>query len=290
MNWHEDPMKQAIANIDERKAERERETIESAYKKVTENIDGTAINPEDMSPPYSPEEIAKDKKYVEEIEREFVKNSESEKENLKYAIVLEGIVLDQITTNGWLGEHARARKTSRYDDIKNGIDIIVEFKKEDIFSHHVGLAIDATFGNPTLIQKKIQSVLDGIKNGELAKLKYFETENYKGVLNNIPRVIIGVDRRHVSELASLWNDDERQKELKKHPSQRIFLREAIRQLDFFAEFAIKEGKEELAPIFKQNAQILRSISSEKNMEGITTDTYEDDRVFNSILEQSSTQK
>jgi len=279
-----------MSNSNDIRAEIERNTINRAYEKAVSVAEKTTIRPEDISPPYSPEEIAEDKRYVEKRERDFEKNPESEKENLKYATVLEGIVLDQITTNGWLGKNAQARKTSRYDDIKNGIDIVVEFQKEDIFSHHVGLAVDATFGNPTFVQKKIQDVLDNIKKGKLAELKYFETKNYKGVLKNIPRVIIGVDRRHVLELATLWSNIEEREKLEKHPAQRIFLREAIRQLDFFAEFASKEGQKELVPIFEQNAKILRDISSEKSMAGITTDEYADDRVFNSILKESSPQK
>ena len=55
---------------------------------------------------------------------------------------------NKLKVNNWLGPEATAIKSSRYDDIKNGVDNIVEFhKEEDFSSSHLALAIDETFSH-----------------------------------------------------------------------------------------------------------------------------------------------
>src|SRR3989344_6211954 len=101
--------------------------ITGIYEKATKEIEIDRINPDDFIDLYDTE---KDKKYVAEMEQKFAKNSSPDKqESLKLATIFEAIVHQHAELSDWLGPNASTIKTSKYDDIKNGVDSIVEIKE-----------------------------------------------------------------------------------------------------------------------------------------------------------------
>lgn len=283
MRFGENPERQAIANSLDITNERENFVIDNAYKRAESIIEKSAIDPQKFISDYPAKDLSKDMEYVRRIQEDI--KSKPIDTNKKCATVLEAIVLDEISNGGWFGQSAKAKKTSLYDDYHNGIDMILTFK-EDALSSHIGLAIDATFGNSAIISEKINRVVEGIQRGKLAEIKYFETENYRGILKNIPRIIVGVDRKHVVSLAGMWVDPTEREKLSAHPTQRVLLREGIRQLEYFAIVAKKAGKNELTPIFEQNADILRRVARYKGVQGINAGNYDKDGVLATIEQLS----
>lgn len=238
-----------------------------------------------FAPPYDKNEVEEDLAYVERVRQDI--EAKGEDENKKYADVLEGLAFYGINNAGWFGADSRVRQTSPYDDYKNGIDLIAEFKDGGVYAHQTGLAIDATFGNEQVIAEKIKRIETDIQKGTLSRVKYFETENYKGMLENVPRVIVGISRAHVAEMARLWNDPRERERLQTHPAQRVFLRETLRQLEYFTQVAKRsEQSQHLVPIFEQDAEVVRSIARQKSVEGVHIDPYSDDRVLGTILKHS----
>ena len=259
--------------------EREDIVIDNAHSRAISIIERDAIDLQRFVTPDNTKDIARDMEYVRRKQEYFA--LEPDDGSRKYATVLEAIILDGISNSGWFGQSTKARKTSLYDDFHGGIDLVLTFK-EDPLSSHTGLAIDVTFANAAIVSGKINEVIEKIRKGELAKIKYFETENYRGTLENIPRVVIGVDRKHLVSLARMWIDPAERKNLAVHPAQRVLLREGMCQLEYFASVARKAGRDEFVHIFEQNADILRRIARHKGTQGINTEDYDEDGVLVTI--------
>lgn len=268
------------SNID-REMERERaeRSIDLAFKKA-EKVLTEKIQLDDFSDLYGKETIEKDSAEVERLEKIY-KSQESKEdreiEAKKLSVIFEAIFNQQAETNEWLGENVTTIIPSRYDDIKNGIDSIAEFKEENSKSH-LALAIDVTFGSET--EKKLAKIKESIKKGELSQVKYFMTEDFRGELKNIPKVIIGADAKTLREISELWIQ-KRNKELANHPIQMQILLEIKMQLESFKQYAEGLRQVNLVSVYENSLSIINRIIDGK--EGIiNTDEIKNDRVFNSI--------
>ncbi|MEK7553130.1 MAG: hypothetical protein AAB504_00340, partial [Patescibacteria group bacterium] len=111
------------------------------YEKARNVLTQDIIRPEDFIDLYGTKNVEEDIKYVKKMEEKFKQEDSPEKQELKkIASVLEAIIYEQAEVNDWLGSEATTIKSSRYDDIKNGVDSIVEFyKEEDFSSSHMAL-------------------------------------------------------------------------------------------------------------------------------------------------------
>lgn len=240
----------------------EKLTTEKIYEKSKNILDRDAIDLGGFKHLYGDEIVKKDTEYVIRMEKTFSSEAtEEQKEAEKLAVILEAVIHENTELNNWLGENASTIKTSRYDDIKNGVDNIVEFE-EGRSASHIALAIDTTFS--TDIVKKFERIKKEIDNGELATIKYFASEhlNIKGEKNKIPRVIVGATAKTVKELGELWIE-KNNKELEKHPIQFQIIKEMLIQLETFEKYAEKIGQTEIASIFKKDYQTLEIIYKEK---------------------------
>lgn len=202
-----------------------------------------------------------------------------------HADILEAILFEHIQQSNWFGDDARTIKTSRYDDLVNGVDLIVEFKESVDQYLHMGLAVDVTFGE-TKLRLKIEKIKQEILRGGLASIIYFESErsNYKGLYKNLPRVVIGVDRSHLMDLARIWVDDTRKTEFTTHPAQKLILRQVSQQLMTFSRFAEEHGQSQIAAVYqKQLAVIQRHLAQKKDINAMAYE--EADGVGRSIKNQ-----
>ena len=118
--------------------------------------------------------MAKDTAYVENMERKFEQNaSEDQKYYKMLADVFETMIYDQMD-NEWLGPDAVAIKTARYDDIKNGVDQVVEFQEGKGSASHLALAIDATTSDD--LGKKVERIKE--KTYFFVSVKYLNGEGF----------------------------------------------------------------------------------------------------------------
>ncbi len=132
------------------------------YEIILEYKENLAVpNPKDFMGIYLKEVIGKDlnrlrlteKRIAEDYSKLGVMEREILDENKKRGECLEIILADQIYDGDWFGPEAMTSITSEYDDIVNGIDMIVEFDKEK--PQRMALAVDAsTASDVGIIEEK----------------------------------------------------------------------------------------------------------------------------------------
>jgi len=232
-------------------------------------------------PGYATEEIAKDTAWVQEMEQRFdAEGTPEQKELKKYATILEAMLNEMIGLHNLLGQRAEAITSSDFDDIRNGVDLIVEFQDETgENASHLALAIDVTF--TSAVNEKIRRIKDKIIQGELTSIKYFSSEflGSKGKLLDVPRVVIGIDRSSIEELGEVWLSNNK-RALATHGVQRVVLDEVVMELEGLAEFARMHKKERVARAYEFALETVRGVLEKKA--DIPAGTMENDRVFGAI--------
>jgi hypothetical protein len=211
-------------------------------------------------------------------------------EGKRYARALEGILFMHAELSDWLGPNVMMRKTSDFDDYVNGIDLVAEFAHPNQNERHLALAIDVTFSTRSATDygksDKTANIKRAIERGALGNIKYFEGRKdgreYRGPLLDVPRVVIGAEKKTLEELSTLWING-KNKELAKHTVQYVLLREMEEQLGCYMAYAEKVGNTTAAKKYKEAYEIIRDIVRQKNMpeEG----EWEEDRVLQEIQRQ-----
>lgn len=255
--------------------------VRTAYEKTQRLFKRDAIDPKGFADLYDPKAIQRDLAYVEKL-----KTTVFETGSGKIAAdILEGVVYEQIELANWFGDHAHTIKTSEYDDIANGVDLMVEFDEPEASKSHLALGIDATYGVQG-IAKKLDRIRRDIDQGELTRVKYFESSDgsFKGQLSQVPRIILGVERDTVLSLARLWTEG-KNKELGAHPIQELLLRQARSQLVTFARYAKTRNRSGIEKSYMNAYQILKAASSERE-QSVSAEAIEalsKDRVHQEVL-------
>lgn len=216
---------------------------------------------------YGKEQVEKNLRAVLGLKREFDDSTTQEDlDAKKLADVLEFIMNKQIELSDWLGEDVYTYKTSYYDDWVNGVDTLLEFNREENPASYMGIAFDITYSDH--LHKKLNRIKDEIDNGQMATIKYFKSENedFTGKLSNIPRLVIGADRKTIDELMEL-ELAKKNKELGEYFLQYQIIDEIITQLVFFSEYATRIGKVNIANKYNSTLKTIREILSKKRKVG-----------------------
>ncbi len=256
-----------------------RPVIISAHDRVVETFREDAIHPEEFSELYGKDVIERDLATVERIKGKF-----NAPDRAKFASeIMEGIIYDQSELSDWLGPHAHTIKTSEFDDIVNGVDLVVEFDEPSQSRKHLALGVDATFGSRT-IEKKFERIKTEIDSGDLATIKYFRSQsgNFMGQLSQVPRVVTGIDQEHLLDLAGTWNQGLK-KELAIHPAQRLVLAQIAQQLKTFSAYAERTGKPQFVRPYQEAYAIVRAVADTKR--DIDVSTLKEDKVHKEIVSQ-----
>lgn len=131
----------------------ERLDTDRAYQKAEKMLRRAAIKPSDFrgKQGYDTTKIESDENEVERREEEFEKrNTPEQKEIKKLATIFETIIYEHAEQSDWLGPDAFTIKTSRFDDLENGVDTVVEFPESETAATYLALAIDVTFSGDTV--------------------------------------------------------------------------------------------------------------------------------------------
>lgn len=245
---------------------------------------------------YKDSVIKEDLDYVSNLKREYAKSSPGEKELKKLAELFEMLFARLVELENWLGDDVFVTETSEYDDFRAGIDMIVELLKEGAFSH-LGLAIDVTFSSKQ-VEKKLERIRNEIDYYELPQVKYFVSQggDYKGELNNVPRVVVAINRKQLMELTSLWLDIDflrkrisqaspgkglldlksrlaaTQEKLANHPFQIEILAQIELELETFVKYAARKQKTKISEKFKNMLAIIKAIRGGKKKIEDTVET------------------
>lgn len=231
-------------------------------KKAREATKIDRINPYNFINLYGQEAVAADLKWTRERQAYFQDhNSESEIWHKEVADILEAILHQQIEQNNYFGEHVWTIKTCDYDDYRNHIDSLLEIRHpERRFANYSGLALDVTSASRLgALEKKIRRIFRCIQRGQLAKIKYFQSNflNIRGEKSNIPLFVVGCDIHHTEELARLW-DDGSEHILAQHPVQVALLDQITRQAKIYYDYAQRNNQTEVA---NQYQEILREFEA-----------------------------
>lgn len=250
-----------LANLDRQRKPDDSLLIKQAHEKATHLIEDSSMNPADFIDLYGVDNVRSDEEYVQKLETKFEKN-----ETQMTAEVLEAIFFEHSELSEWLGKNVETIKTSKYDDYVNGVDLVAEFDDGETSQHHLALAVDVTFGSTTL-HSKFDRIRKEIAENQLAQIKYFQSHSFKGMLRQIPRVIIGVENDRVKELASLWNAGKR-KELGEHPIRDLLLNQISMQMRTFLEVAEANHSDRALRSYRNAFQTIQAIRTERGLRDI----------------------
>lgn len=169
-------------------------------------MESARIKPEEFADLYGEDSMRKDATEVARLEAIFYENDmtdPSKRLGNERGKLFEAILTHLADKWGWIAPFTKAVVPSRYDDIINKVDLIVRMEKPAIA--HLALAMDVTEDEKS-VTKKLNEIRESIdREGDprekpLTGIKYFKSANYRGELNNIPRVIVGSEGKAVAGL------------------------------------------------------------------------------------------
>lgn len=190
--------------------------IDPIHEAVEPMIKDYRIDETDFLSIYDPVKVENDIKKVKEREKWFSKNdTQKEKLNKKCADILEYTVFDLLKADDWMHDFidedgdeidpeiaAETSLASRYDDLFNGADIIFKSGGAAGSSQVSVFSIDTTFShNKDSLDKKNWDRRNLLRRDDLARIEYYQSGNFTGKIENLPRFIIGTDKLQTLKLA-----------------------------------------------------------------------------------------
>ena len=290
------------------------EAEEALHRLLVPENKKRAIQMDEFADLYNPQLIERDKAYVENREKQFAAGDRQDSQK-KFGELFEAIINYQIENSELMGPNARVIVPSRFDDIANGIDSIVQFRGPKGATSHLALAIDVT-GSEMEIEKKFGRIKSDIENGHLSVAKYFKTKNFRGELRPVARVIVGADHETTADISDLILRFERMKttiaenrkkgntsesaqattkefseirrKLADHPLHQIVLTEIKQQLESFYEYAQSLGKESVADQYRRILGIITEVIDEKGepQKKLPKHPDDQDKVFRFIMDSA----
>jgi hypothetical protein len=226
------------------------------HNEATRTLHEDAIDPARFVDLYGEENVTRDLRKVEELKSKFQSH-----ESKKAADVFEAVLHQHVELSDWLGPDAETIRASEFDDIVNGVDLVVEFNEDDT-TKHLALGVDVTFGLQTM-QKKFDRIKTEIEADKLATVKYFEAHGFKGSLTQTPRVVVGVELDKVIQLAGLWQRGDN-RTLSSHIAKDIVADSIEKQLRAFLLYAQEIKSEAATKSYMRAYNTVRSMHTQRN--------------------------
>ena len=201
------------------------------------------------------------KKIFKEKEPEDQLEKEKSIKSKKIATITERGFMYGVSKLNLYGEKVSVESTSEFDDVKRGVDAVLEIKKDDDESSFMGLGIDVTFRGlySEQFKNKFFNLLKFIRNGQKTKVKYFK--NHKGEMMkefSVPKIIIYFNIGDVKNLVNMIkniNDSKAKEEFKNSSFKFTVMNQIINQCNKLSAFA-EESKND---VFKKYIEIINSI-------------------------------
>jgi hypothetical protein len=250
--------------------------VESLYKQALivlgdEEIDEAYVEEmwKDFIHLYDGDEITRNMQEVAEKE-EWIKyeDTPARAKLKKLATVLEAILVEGVTKYNWLGNKFKILPPSKYDELFNGVDGIIELIQDEKLNKFLALGIDVSFRSVEgeLFEEKVSSLLGFIKERKLTQVKYFKDEKGDAIPDlYVPKVIISVDAKTIEEVAEIWSkrkEPEFKEKLTKHPLAFMIIGQIAQQCTIFSAYARKVGAEKVAEKYDEVFSLLLKISEE----------------------------
>jgi hypothetical protein len=270
--------------------------IQSAHNKARKILAANRVDIEDFDGFYPEAKLKADAEYVRVRKSQYEITEEGRVEKAKkMSEIAEAMVVDPKVIRSWYSFTDEAGKqvcdvsatgTSELDDLANGVDAVWEMQHSTEGYSNLALAVDITFARE--FEEKIQFIKGDIANGRLARIEYFMPKwgDIKGEATQIPRVVIGLDAKNLSDVAPIWSRiEERRGEMANHPMQKLILEEILYQLPVYERYAREVGHVELAEKVRITYLKFKKLhhSVKKKIPGYS-DFVEDDRVFAHLRE------
>lgn len=199
----------------------------------------------DMSSFTNRKDLAKDVARVQEklsiIRDKCLHGSENEKMAYVQSDIFEHMLHKHIVEAKWFGEDVKSILPSVYDDLFNGVDLILEQNVGEGAFAFSSLAVDATFSAKGAVEK-IDRTMKNLHDGSLGRIKYFKSEaaNFKGRIDNVPHFVIGVGRPALFEMVGQYVQKGAIPEINQE-ARRMILEQIERQSVHYANFLISRG-------------------------------------------------
>lgn len=214
------------------------------------------------------DEINKDLESLKERKDQFKKNNEAldpEKalkleQTKKVATIVERAIVHSVTDLHWYGDSITIEPTSQFDDVKRGVDDVMQIKKEGE-SSFLGLGIDVTYRGllSNQYREKLFTLLHSIKDGYQTKIKYFKNNEGEPMKEfSIPKTILFFDMKDVKDLAYMVKNidsEEISQEFKNSTQKTKVMNQLIIQCEILASFA----EDAQNPVFRKYNDVLASI-------------------------------
>ncbi len=293
-----------------------KEAEEALYKIIVPANKEQAINIDDFAGLYEASAIKADKEYVQRVSERIRREEETDETKRAGAMrgeLFEAIVNSQIAESDWMGGNADVIVPSHYDDLKNKVDSIVEFTSDEGGNAHLALGIDVTESDKNM-REKFQQIRASIEKGDLSRVKYFKSKNIRAELSNVPRVVVGTGRGMVESISDLLlrfkrlqksigegrkNQEDAsagkrasaefsriRNEIAQHPMQAVILVEIRQQLQAFADYARRIGKDDVAELYAPVLAMIDGVIEEKGAFAKLDLASEEDPIYQMIRERT----
>lgn len=257
-------MRYPESGVDFRSQEWDVELYNNAYEKAVSVIRRSSMDRHKFVGLYGAERIQQADAYVADIEEKISRQNNPDDElNARVATVYEAILHEQ--GSHWLGREVVFLKPDRYDDLMHGIDEVLEWKDIHSRRSHMGLSVDATFSANYGVEKKMGSIADSIRRGELSTISFFESDSFRGELRNVPKVIVGAGKQTLHSLTRLWVKRQ-DTALKTHPMGWLMYQQLEAQCAGYRDFALRVGRREVADKYDQSLRMVKHLREEAERE------------------------
>ena len=254
---------------------RNKEEFDNLYIKITES-ESNKIESEQYYYEFSQaglikggdEEVQKDMEYLQQKENIFANKeitNSKEKERIekakKIATLTEYALAYGVSDLGWYGENVSITPASKFDDIRGGVDDILEIRKEDEESSFMALGIDVTFRGlySAEFKDKLFKLLKSIDEGYKTKVKY--SKNHNGEMMKefaIPKMVLYFNIEDVRDLVHILQnvDDPSAIDMLKNNKQKFgVLQQIVQSCEKLASFAEKSQNN----IFRKYVAVVNSL-------------------------------
>lgn len=167
--------------------------------------------------------------------------------NAKIASIVEQSLAYGVSELNWYGSRVKVSPASKFDDIKRGVDDVLEIQKSETENKYMGLGIDVTY-NGLMSEKyrdKFERLLESIRTNKKTRIKYFT--NSKGEMMPefpVPKIVLHFNGQDVKDLAHfvkhIGNAEVKQK-FAESPMKIEVLNQIMIQCEMLAAFADECG-------------------------------------------------